>query len=187
MMLLINYRLLRVLPCLADPDKVRAIFELGEDIREVLPYLNTTMRGSIYNYEFSALTLKKDGMIISLYPYKATIAKADDEAHALRIMEWLKDLINETYENRSEIEPNFGKRGELKALDVYKLLPRTNCRECGELTCLAFAVRLLGGERMVRECSPLFRPEHIEKQGVLINLLKDTGYGDGLEVQSVHG
>ena len=27
-------------------------------------------------------------------------------------------------------------------LDIYKLLPRTNCKECGFQTCLAFALQL---------------------------------------------
>ncbi|RLG45420.1 MAG: hypothetical protein DRN92_06785 [Thermoproteota archaeon] len=27
--------------------------------------------------------------------------------------------------------------------DVYKYLPRTNCGECGETTCMAFAVKLV--------------------------------------------
>jgi len=30
----------------------------------------------------------------------------------------------------------------LSGLDIYKLLPRTNCRECGFATCLAFAMQL---------------------------------------------
>ena len=30
----------------------------------------------------------------------------------------------------------------LSGLDIYKLLPKTNCRECGFATCLAFAMQL---------------------------------------------
>ena len=30
----------------------------------------------------------------------------------------------------------------LSGLDIYKLLPKTNCRECGFVTCLAFAMQL---------------------------------------------
>ncbi len=28
-------------------------------------------------------------------------------------------------------------------IEVYKLLPRTNCKECGEENCMAFAVKLV--------------------------------------------
>ena len=30
----------------------------------------------------------------------------------------------------------------LTGLDIYKLLPKTNCKECGFPTCLAFAMKL---------------------------------------------
>ncbi|WP_246589211.1 acetyl-CoA decarbonylase/synthase complex subunit gamma [Methanofollis formosanus] len=33
----------------------------------------------------------------------------------------------------------------MKALEVYKLLPKTNCKECGFPTCLAFAMKLAAG------------------------------------------
>jgi 4Fe-4S ferredoxin len=40
-------------------------------------------------------------------------------------------------------------------LDLWELLPRTNCRQCGEATCLAFAVALLQHKRELLECPPL--------------------------------
>ena len=32
----------------------------------------------------------------------------------------------------------------LSGLKIQKLLPRTNCKECGSNTCLAFAMKLAG-------------------------------------------
>ncbi|MFA5331951.1 MAG: acetyl-CoA decarbonylase/synthase complex subunit gamma [Methanoregula sp.] len=40
----------------------------------------------------------------------------------------------------------------LKALDIYKLLPRKNCKECGDPTCLTFAMKLAGGKTDVDLC-----------------------------------
>jgi acetyl-CoA decarbonylase/synthase complex subunit gamma len=40
----------------------------------------------------------------------------------------------------------------LKALDIYKLLPKTNCKECGFPTCLAFAMKLAAGKVDVEKC-----------------------------------
>ena len=34
----------------------------------------------------------------------------------------------------------------LKPLDIYKLLPKKNCKECGDPTCLTFAMKLSGGK-----------------------------------------
>jgi len=45
-------------------------------------------------------------------------------------------------------------------LDVYNLLPRTNCKECGESNCMAFAVKLLERTTITLDmCKPLFREE----------------------------
>ena len=89
---------------------------------------------------------------------------------------WLKDLINETYEKRHRIEPTFSRGSELKALDMFKLLPGTNCKKCGEPTGLAFAVKLVGQEIDIIKCIPLFSEEYEEKRKVLSELLHAAVY-----------
>ena len=43
----------------------------------------------------------------------------------------------------------------LSGIQIYKLLPQTNCKQCGEATCMAFACNLLLQERELSECLPL--------------------------------
>ncbi len=52
----------------------------------------------------------------------------------------------------------------LTALDVYKLLPKTNGRECGFPTCLAFAMQLAAGKVAIDRCPPA-SPEARETLG----------------------
>lgn len=40
----------------------------------------------------------------------------------------------------------------LSGLDIYKLLPKTNCRECGFATCLAFAMQLAKKSVAIDKC-----------------------------------
>ena len=40
----------------------------------------------------------------------------------------------------------------LNALEIFKLLPRTNCKECGFPTCLAFAMQLAMGKVSLDKC-----------------------------------
>jgi acetyl-CoA decarbonylase/synthase complex subunit gamma len=40
----------------------------------------------------------------------------------------------------------------LSGLDIYKLLPKTNCRECGFTTCLAFAMQLAKRQVLPEKC-----------------------------------
>lgn len=55
---------------------------------------------------------------------------------------------------------------ELKnVMDVFKLLDKSNCRECNAPTCLAFAAAVLKGDRQLDECPRLDR-EIIERYGV---------------------
>ena len=46
----------------------------------------------------------------------------------------------------------------LTGLQVFKLLPNTNCRECGYPTCLAFAMKLAAGKESLEKC-PYASPE----------------------------
>ncbi len=52
----------------------------------------------------------------------------------------------------------------LTAIDIYKLLPKTNCKECGFSTCLAFAMQLAAGKAGIEKCPPA-SPEAKEKLG----------------------
>ncbi len=175
-MLLHSCKITRTLPCLADPEKIRIIAEISDEIHETFPYLNASLKGCIYNHPANTLTIKKDGKLFTLHVRHITLAKIEDEKEAEEILTWLKDLINETYDKRDKIEPNYSKGEELKALDMFKLLPGTNCKKCGELTCLAFAVKLVGQEIDITKCTPLFSEENQEKCKVLLELLQAAGH-----------
>lgn len=175
-MFLHSYKITRTLPCLADPEKIRVIAEVSDEIHEVFPYLNATLKGCIYNHPALTLTLKRGQKLITLHARHITLAKVEDENEAEEELTWLRNLINETYKKRDQIKPNFSKGAELKALDIYKLLPGTSCKKCGELTCLAFAVKLVGQEIDITKCIPLFSEAYSGKQKVLFELLRDAGY-----------
>ncbi len=40
----------------------------------------------------------------------------------------------------------------LTGIEIFKLLPKTNCKECGEPTCLAFAMKLAAGKADLSAC-----------------------------------
>jgi ArsR family metal-binding transcriptional regulator len=175
-MLLNSYKITRILPCLADPEKIRVIADISGEIHEAFPYLNAVLKGCIYNHPALTLTIKKDGKLLTLHATHITLAKIEDEKEAEEILGWLKALINETYENRDEIEPDYSMAAEPKALDVFKLLPGTNCKNCGELTCLAFAVKLVGRDTEITKCDSLFSEKYKAKRAVLLEILLAAGY-----------
>lgn len=50
----------------------------------------------------------------------------------------------------------------LKALDIFKLTPKKNCKECGFPTCMAFSMKVAGGAVEVSKC-PHMSDEAIQK------------------------
>jgi acetyl-CoA decarbonylase/synthase complex subunit gamma len=50
----------------------------------------------------------------------------------------------------------------LKGLDIFKLTPKTNCKECGNPTCMAFAMKVAQGSIEVGKC-PHMSPEALAK------------------------
>ena len=61
---------------------------------------------------------------------------------------------------------------ELSPIDVYKLLPRTNCKECGEENCMAFATKVVNREVPIEKCPPLLKKEHEKAYKQLKEMLK---------------
>jgi ArsR family metal-binding transcriptional regulator len=61
---------------------------------------------------------------------------------------------------------------KLNAMEVLRELPRTNCKECGEPTCITFATKLLKKERTLEECKPLLTDEHAQQYRNLKGILQ---------------
>jgi acetyl-CoA decarbonylase/synthase complex subunit gamma len=52
----------------------------------------------------------------------------------------------------------------LKGLDIFKLTPKTNCKDCGNPTCMAFAMKVAQGAISLDKC-PHLSAEALEKLG----------------------
>jgi ArsR family metal-binding transcriptional regulator len=176
-MLLKNYTFETSLPeCNAFAETINAIASLSDDIGEVLPYLASVIKLCSYDDNTKILTFKRDGKGIAMYPRQIAVTKLRDRDEAKQVLEQLKELINNTDENWHNIQPCYKKGGELKYLDVFKLLPGTNCKECGEPACLAFATKLVQQEASISQCSPIFGERFEEKRNRLFEMLKTAGY-----------
>ena len=176
-MLLKNYSFETMLPeCNTFAETINAIASLSEDIGEALPYLASLIKLCSYDDTTRILTFKRNGKGVAMYPRQIAVTKLRDRDEAKQVLEQLKELINSTYENRHTIQPCYKKGGELKYLDVFKLLPGTNCGQCGQQTCLAFAARLVQQEANISQCSPIFGDRFEEKRRKLLGMLQAVGY-----------
>ncbi|MEM1606622.1 MAG: acetyl-CoA decarbonylase/synthase complex subunit gamma [Candidatus Bathyarchaeia archaeon] len=81
---------------------------------------------------------------------------------------------------------------ELSPLDVYMLLPRTNCGKCGEKNCMAFATKVVNREAPIEICTPLieeerYRSEYAKLKEILAPAVKEVVIGVGENSVKVGG
>ncbi len=141
--------------CRPEAQSVHCIAHLDEDITEVIPYLNAVLGGFQYIKDPPTVSFKVHGKLIAVHPRKICVNALKDESEGDKIIEWLKEEINETWERRGEIEPRFEGAPKPKVIEILKLLPRTNCRDCGQPTCMVFATQVAEGGKGPEDCPPL--------------------------------
>ena len=141
--------------CNPSFESLHCIAHLDQDISGVLPYLNAVLGGFEYLKDPPAVIFRSEGKLITVHGRKIAINALGDEAEADRILEWLKREINETWENHQSIEPCYEGAPKPRLIEILKLLPKTNCKECGEPTCMVFAVSISEGRKRPENCTQL--------------------------------
>lgn len=171
-MLLEEYRISVAPPeCLPTAVMVTATVEFDDDLSELLPYLNAEVGPCVYEPDVPFLRFRRNDKVVAVYPKKIFATGFRDEDEAREVFEEIRELINSVAERKDEIEPSYRSLSELKPLDIFKLLPRTNCGACGRSTCMAFAAAIASGEAVPEDCPPLFEEEWAEKRHQLLSLL----------------
>jgi ArsR family metal-binding transcriptional regulator len=154
-------------PCEPGAERYAAKARLTADISEVLPYLNATLRGAVYHPTANALTWKKGGHNIAFHSYEIATSNVEDREGAEKELKGLIDLVNHTWERHAEITPDTATRQRPAPMAIYKLLPNTNCKQCGEPTCYSFALKLAVSQKKLSDCPPLTEPQYAENLATL--------------------
>ena len=141
--------------CQPSAMAVHCFAHLDQDVGEAIPYLNATLGGFTFTKEPPSVTFKVHGKLITVHPKKIAINALRDEEEATKIIEWLKREINSAWENRDKIEPLYEAAPQPKVIEILKLLPKTNCKECGQPTCMVFATQVAEGAKGPEDCPPL--------------------------------
>ncbi|MFH1985962.1 MAG: (Fe-S)-binding protein [Pseudomonadota bacterium] len=155
-MLLSSYRLeIFNSECMPGAMGVHCFAHLDQDVSEALPYLNAELGGFEYITDPPSVTFKAHGKLITVHGRKIAVNALKDAAEAEKIIEWLKREINTAWENRDHIAPRYKGAPRPQMPIILKLLPKTNCRECGDPTCMVFATKLADGIRDSGQCPEL--------------------------------
>lgn len=152
-------------PCEPGSERWSAFAALEQDISDVLPYLNAVWPHAIYDHTGKVLTRRMmQGHGLAIRARQIGISNLQDRSQAVALVEQVIQEINDIWMRRSEITPCFAMRRRPAALDIYRLLPGTNCKACGQPTCLTFALQLAAGNTDLATCTPLQSPEYAEQR-----------------------
>ena len=151
--------------CLPDSQWYRAQVELHDDIADVLPYLNAELKGCDYHHGARILLWKNNAKKYAFRPREIVVAPVESRDEARGLVDGIVDTVNDIWNRRAGIEQDFsGKKSPPNVLAIYKLLPGSNCRECGFPTCMAYAAALRGDQSKVSLCPYLSEEEYIGLQ-----------------------
>ena len=85
----------------------------------------------------------------------------------MKEIEELIALVNRIWERRAGIAPDYETHQRPTPMAVYKLLPQTNCKQCGEPTCYTFALKLAASQKKITDCPPLCEPKYAKQRAAL--------------------
>ncbi len=147
-------------PCLPGSPRWSSIVKIDADLSDLLPYLNGYLKKRFYDPNTHAIVFKMNGHGVAVRPREIRIGNLVDKDEGEKVAKEVIDFINEIHEKRDEITPDNTRKEPPKAIEIFKLLPKTNCKKCGQLTCMAFASALAKGDVDIDDCPELFEEKY---------------------------
>jgi ArsR family metal-binding transcriptional regulator len=157
-------------PCSPGAATWSAKAHLQDDITEVLPYLNAELKGASYNHDSTVLIWEAKGKKYAFRPHEIAAAPVEVAEEGRKVISDLVDIVNEIWERRQEIRPDFEQRKLPTLMDIYRLLPKSNCKECGYPTCMGYAADLRTGKTRLSQCPNLSG----ENKDILLHLVDES-------------
>jgi ArsR family metal-binding transcriptional regulator len=171
-MLIKEYQIQLVEPgCAVGSGRWGAQAKVPDDMSPVFPYLNAVIKDAQYDPESRVLVWGDQGQRYALHPTRILVARVRDIFEAEEIVAGIAEQVNRTWQGRESITPRYTERKLPSVIELLKLLPRTNCRECGYPTCMAYANDLRSGRISLEQCPPLSQPEYGENREKLLALI----------------
>jgi ArsR family metal-binding transcriptional regulator len=136
---------------------------LSEDISPVFPYLNALLDDAYYDHANKVLIGSVERHRYAFRSTEIVLAGVNEVAQAPGAVREVITLVNRVWREKENIKPSFVERKLPTAIDIYRFLPKTNCRQCGCATCLVFASELRTASCQLEKCLPLFLPENLKR------------------------
>ena len=135
-----------------------AYFKLDSDVADLFPFLNAVMKDAKLYDAPQYVEFLHDNAKCTLYPSEVLAAAFGNENQARIFADSLVGLLNDLDAKKAFIIPEYQPYRVVSPVNIYKLLPKTNCQECGFPTCIAFAASLGRGLATPDQCPGFAKP-----------------------------
>ena len=141
-----------------DVGSYGARFELDCELAALFPYINAVADHAQYYEKPVYIKFVLGERLCGLYSTEGAFTPVRNLGDAMAFLPILLDFISDVHRRRPHITPNHKKFNPVSALDIYRLLPGSNCRDCGFATCMAFSAALSRGRASMVDCPHLSDP-----------------------------
>lgn len=157
-------------------DFMMAAFQFEADASPLFPYINAVAEKVELHSDPDLIRFYFQGSTCVLYPDYCLISPIKDRAHARQFVTDLMAFLTDIARRRKTIKPKHKLFRKVSVLEILKLLPQNNCRECGFATCMAFAAILSQQQTIPARCPYMGLP--------LTETVTYAVYGEGGEPSS---
>jgi DNA-binding CsgD family transcriptional regulator/ArsR family metal-binding transcriptional regulator len=135
-----------------------AVGSLNYNITPLFPYINASVASAELYENPAHLKLKYKDFLGVIYPDRIMLSPINDKQQAISLLEQLKSLLEDIRNRRDSIPPKNRVFKRIPILEIYKHLPRKNCKECGYSSCLAFAAAVSSQQIVLHRCLYMIPP-----------------------------
>lgn len=141
-----------------------AQFRLQESIEPLFPYINAVIQHAKLSREPPFIKFMYKEHLCLLSPRLGAFTPVAGYAEACEFLGGLLEFLQELGDKSCTITPNHRIFSPVSPVEILKLLPKSNCQDCGFATCLAFAAALSRQYTSPARCAYL--PKPLEERSV---------------------
>ncbi len=143
------------IPCEIGSEQWKLTLKTDANLNELMPYLNGYFKKRVYDPNSNTFVFTFEGHRVSLHDNLIMIARINNQEEGKELAKKVVDFLNKFNEMKNEITPDYERHEPPKPMEIYKFLPKTNCKKCGEPSCFVFATKLSQGDHEITDCPEL--------------------------------
>lgn len=135
-----------------------ASFRLDQYVSHLFPYINAILDDALYYEKPEHIRFLFNGYRCFLYTDSAVVHFFESKTAARDFIPGFIEFLNSVEAQKNNTRPNYDQIKPVPIIDILKILPKTNCKKCGYLTCMAFAAAVMKGKEGIDNCPDLASP-----------------------------